>query len=115
VVCYRRSLVAALQRMVAAANSATPLMAATFTDNALRLFLAREPSIGADILVAKTNGSGRFAAPLSQFINIVGEIEGAEVEIGTDGNIGIRCPGDAGKAGMIASTTVAPAVWESAP
>jgi len=115
VVCDRRDLAAALQRMAAAANSAAPLLAAVFADGALKLFLAREPTIGADVLAAKTNGSGRFAAPLPQFIRMIGEIEGAELEIGTDKNIGIRSPGDSGKLGMIANTTVAPAIWEHAP
>ena len=115
VVCDRRSLVAALQRMAAAANSVEPLMAATFAEGILKLFLAREPLIGSDTLAAKTTGSGQFAAMLAQFVRMIDEIEGAEIEIGAEGNIRIRCPGDGGKLGMIASTTVSPAVWESAP
>jgi DNA polymerase-3 subunit beta len=114
-VCDRRELLAALQRLAAAATNVGPLLAVTFAEGAVKLFLAREPTIGADVLVAKTSGTDRFAASLPQVARMVGEIEGIETEISAHGNIRIRSPGDAGKLGVLASMIVSPAVWEHAP
>jgi DNA polymerase III sliding clamp (beta) subunit (PCNA family) len=115
VICNRHDVTSALARLAPASNSVDPLLAAEFGNDTLTAFLAREPRSGRDIIAAETLGAGRFATRLEQLAMLLGELDGAEVEITGDKLIALRAIGDPSKVCVVSSVSVAPVVWEAVP
>jgi DNA polymerase III subunit beta len=89
VTCDRAHLVAALARLSAVATHTEPPLLALSWANAgpLNVTLARQPGDGSDIIAAETTGAARFAVPLGQLAELLGEF-GASRIINFESGIG---------------------------
>ena len=84
--CSRQELIGALARLDAVANAEMSLIALTWTDGQVRLYLPRQPDDGTDIIAAETKGVIQIALSLSRLAAMVSEfnerIIHLEAEIG---------------------------------
>jgi DNA polymerase-3 subunit beta len=98
--CSRQELIGALARLDAVANVEMSLIALTWTDGQVRLFLPRQPDDGTDIIPAETKGATQIALSLSRLADMVSEFSERIIHLEADHGLTIR-QGD--KLGVLAS------------
>ena len=100
--CSRQELVGALARLNAIANVEMALVALTWTDGRVRLYLPRQPDDGTDIVAAETKGAAEIALSLSRLAAMVSEFSERIIHLEADIGQGLTIrQGD--KLGVLAS------------
>ncbi len=100
--CDRAELIAALARLIAVAarieKPAYPIAALEWGDHdGLRLYLARQPDDGHDVIAAETRGRGQIAVSIRQFGEFLYNLKAGRIRIEVNGHgaIAVRVAGDA--------------------
>jgi DNA polymerase III subunit beta len=89
--CSRQELIGALARLDAIANVEIPLIALTWTDGQVRLYLPRQPDDGTDIIAAETKGVTQIALSLSRLAAMVSEFNSQRLHLeAAEGRLMIR-------------------------
>ena len=88
----RKSLMRSVARIAAVADPQVkaPLVGLSWQPDEplLRVCLAGWPDAAADVIAAETSGTGRVALRISQFVELLDEIQGQRVHLDTNGNPG---------------------------